>query len=322
MKRVQVFAAFVASMLCTAGMAWSQAYPAKPIRVIVPFPPGGANDIAARIVLPKLTEQMGQTFVIENRSGAGGTIGTALAAQGRPDGYTVLIQTTASHASNAHLYKKLPYDALGDFVGIGPIGRLTAVLTVHPSLPVISVKEFIALAKKRPKEILFGHAGAGSFIHLNAVTLESRMGIRATLVPFKGGGPAVVGLISGETQAMVAGIGDIIEYIKVNRVRPLGVTSLERTVQLPNVPAISETIPGYDSTTWISMLAPTGTPKAIIDQLNGELVKALRDPAIASRLSAVAYDAVIGTPEELNRRMKADHEMIGKLFRQIGLEPN
>src|SRR5688500_5623960 len=178
MGALRVFAV-IAGMLCTPGVAWSQAtstfdkssggsaqaYPARPVRVIVPFPPGGGNDITARIVLPKLSEQMGQQFIIENRSGAGGTTGSAVAAQGKPDGYTLLIQTVASHVSNAHLYKKLPYDPLRDFTGITPLTRLSAVLAVHPSMPTRSVKEFIALAKARPKEILVGHAGFGSFIH-------------------------------------------------------------------------------------------------------------------------------------------------------------
>ena len=287
MRAVRVFAAFIAGMLCTAGVAWSQAYPNKPVRVIVPFPPGGANDIVARILLPKLSEQMGQSFIIENRSGAGGTTGSAVVAQSRPDGYTLLIQTVASHVSNPHLYKKLPYDALGDFVGITPLTSLVTVLTVHPSLPVRSVKELVALAKKRPKEILFGHAGYGSFIHLNTVIMESVTGIQITQVPFRGGGPAVVGLMSGETQAMFAGIGDILEYIKANRARPLGVTSLERVTQLPDVPAIAETFPGYESTTWVSIFAPAGTPKAIIDRLNAEFGNAMRAPGIASRLSDV-----------------------------------
>jgi tripartite-type tricarboxylate transporter receptor subunit TctC len=320
MRAIRVFAAFVACMLCAAGVAWSQAYPARPVRVIVPFPPGGANDIIARLVLPKLSEQMGQSFILENRTGAGGTIGTAVVAQSKPDGYTLLVQTTASHVSNAHLYKKLPYDALGDFVGISPLGRLVAVLTVHPSLPVRSTKEFIALAKKRPKEILFGHAGYGSFIHLNTVLLESAAGIQITQVPFKGGGPAVVGLMSGETQAMTAGIGDIIEYIKANRARPLGVTSAERVKKLPDVPAIAETIPGYESETWVSVFAPAGTPKAIMDRLNAEIGNALRDPAVASRLSDLTYDATHRAPEEFARRLKADYEKIGKLFSQSGVK--
>ena len=249
MRTARVFAAFVAGTLCAAGVAWSQAYPVRPVRVIVPFPPGGANDIAARILLPKLSEQMGQSFIIENRSGAGGTTGSTVVAQSKPDGYTLLIQTVASHVSNAHLYKKLPYDPLRDFTGITPLVNLVTVLTVHPSMPTRSVKEFIALARKHPKEILFGHAGYGSFIHLNTVLLESTAGIRITQVPFKGGGPAVVGLISGETQAMIAGIGDIIEHIKSNRVRPLGVSSTERVAQLPDIPVIADTIPGFECTT-------------------------------------------------------------------------
>ena len=312
--------ALIAGMLVAAGAAWPQAYPAKPVRVIIPFPPGGANDIAARILLPKLSEQMGQSFVIENRAGAGGTVGTALVLQqGRPDGYTLLVQTVASHVSNAHLYKKLPYHALNDFVGISPLSMLVTVLTVHPSMPTRSVKEFIALAKKHPKEILFGHAGYGSFIHLNTVMLESRMGIQITQVPFKGGGPTVVGLVSGEIQAMAAGIGDIIEHIKAGRARPLGVSSLERMAQLPDVPAIAETVPGYEASTWVSLFAPAGTPKAIVDQLNAELGKAMSDPQIAGKLKDLTYDAVRKTPDELAQRMKADYDKIGQLFRQYNV---
>lgn len=319
MGAIRVFAVFIAGMLCAGGMAWSQAYPAKPVRVIVPFPPGGANDIVARIVLPKISEQMGQSFVIENRSGAGGTIGTAVVAQSRPDGYTLLIQTAASHVSNAHLYKKLPYDALGDFVGITPLARLVAVLTVHPSLPAQSVKDVIALAHKRPKEVLFGHAGYGSFIHLNTVLLQSMAALDLTQVPFKGGGPAVVGLISGETHAMVAGIGDILEHIKAKRARPLGVTSVDRMTALPDVPVIADTVPGFECETWVSIFAPAATPRAIIDRLNAELGNAMRDPGVASRLSTLTYDPIHKAPEDLAQRLKADYAKIGELFRQFGV---
>ena len=320
MKTIRELAVFLAGMLCAAGVAWSQAYPAKPVRVIIPFPPGGANDIMARIVFPKLSDQMGQQFVIENRSGAGGTTGSTVAAQSKPDGYTLLIQTVASHTSNPHLYRKLPYDALGDFVGISPLGNLVTVLIVHPSMPTRSVKEFIALAKKRPKEILFGNAGYGSFIHLNTVILESSTGIKVTQVPFKGGGPTVVGLISGEIQAMTAGIGDIIEHIKSGRARPLGVSSLERVKKLPDVPTIAETVPGYEATTWVIALAPTGIPRAILDRLNAEIGNALRDPAVASRLSDLTYDPVHRTPEQLAQRLKTDYERIGKLFSKLGVK--
>jgi tripartite-type tricarboxylate transporter receptor subunit TctC len=320
MKRARLFAAFFACSFSAAGMVWSQPFPTKPVRVIVPFPPGGANDIVARIVLPKVSEQMGQSFVIENRAGAGGTIGSALVAQSKPDGYTLLIQTAVSHVSNGHLYSKLPYDPLRDFVGVTPLARVVAVLTVHPSLPSRSVKEFIALAKQRPNQILHGHSGYGTYTHYNGVLFESRTGIRMTHVPFKGGGPAVIALVSGETQAQVAAIGELIGHIKSNRVRPLGVTSLQRVAQLPEVPTIADVIPGYESSTWVSVFAPAGTPRAIIDRLNAEIGKAMNDPDIAAKLSAQTLDPAHRPPEELAQRLKTDSEMIGKLFRQFDVK--
>jgi tripartite-type tricarboxylate transporter receptor subunit TctC len=307
-------------MVCAPGAVWSQPFPSKLVRVIVPFPPAGANDIVARIVFPKISEQMGQSFVIENRAGAGGTIGSAVAAQSKPDGYTLLIQTVASHVSNPHLYNKLPYDALNDFVGVSPLARVVSVLTVHPSLPARSVKEFIALAQRRPKEILHGHSGYGTFTHLNGVLFESRTGVRMTHVPFKGGGPAVIALVSGETQAQVAAIGELFAHIMANRVRRLGVTSLERVAQLPDVPTIADTIPGYESWTWVSVFAPAATPKAIVDRLNAEIGKAMSDPDVGARLSAQTLDPAHKPPEELTRRMKSDYEMIGKLFREFNVK--
>ena len=320
MKTARLLATLFACVLCAAGAVWSQTYPAKLVRVIVPFPPGGANDIVARIVLTKVSEQMGQQFVIDNRSGAGGTIGSALVAQSKPDGYTLLIQTAASHVSNGHLYSKLPYDPLRDFVGVSPLARVVAVLTVHPSLPPRSVKEFIALAQKRPKEILHGHSGYGSFTHFNGVLFESRAGIRMTHVPFKGGGPAVIALVGGETQAQVAAIGELIAHIQSKRVRPLGVTSLERVEQLPDVPTIADTIRGYESWTWVSAFAPAGTPKAIVDRLNAELGKAMSDPDVAAKLRVQTLDPAHKPPEDLARRLKADHETIGKLFREFNVK--
>jgi tripartite-type tricarboxylate transporter receptor subunit TctC len=320
MKTARVFAAFVACTFSAAGVVWSQAFPAKPVRVVVPFPPAGANDIVARIVFAKVSEQMGQQFIIDNRAGAGGTIGSAVVAQSKPDGYTLLIQTAASHVSNAHLYSKLSYDPLRDFAAISPLARVDAVLTVHPSLPARSVKEFIALAKQRPQQILHGHSGYGSFTHYNGVLFESRAGIRMTHVPFKGGGPAVVALVSGETQAQVAAIGELISHIKSNRVRPLGVTSAKRITQLPDVPTIADTIPGYESSTWVSAFAPAGTPRPIVDRLNTEIGKAMSDPDVAAKLSAQTLEPAHRSPEELAQRLKADYETIGQLFRQLGVK--
>jgi tripartite-type tricarboxylate transporter receptor subunit TctC len=320
MKAARMFAAVFGGLLCAAGMAWSQTFPAKPVRVVVPFPPAGANDIVARVVFSKLSEQMGQQFLIDNRAGAGGTIGSAVVAQSKPDGYTLLIQTAASHVSNAHLYSKLPYDPLRDFAAITPLAKVVAMLTVHPSLPTRTVKEFIALAKSRPKGILHGHSGYGTFTHFNGVLFESRTGIRMTHVPFKGGGPAVVALVSGETQAQVAAIGELIAHVKSNRVRALGVTSLERVPQLPDVPPIADSFPGYESWTWVSAWAPAGTPRAIVDRLNAEIGKAMQDHDVAAKLSAQTLEPAHKPPEELTERLKADYEMIGKLFRQYNVK--
>ena len=302
MKTIKIVAAFtfafVVGQWCVAGVAWPQPYPAKPVRVIVPFPPGGANDIVARVVLPKVSEQMGQQFVIENRTGAGGTIGTALVAQSKPDGYTLMVQSIASHVSNPHLYKKLPYDALGDFVAVAPMTRLVAVLSVHPSLPVYSVKDFLALARSRPKQIMFGHAGVGSFVHLNAVLLESLAGIRVTQVPFKGGGPAIIGLMSGETQAMIIGVGDIFEYLKSNRARPLGVTSAERIALIPNVPTIAETgLPAYEATAWFTIGAAAKVPADIVRKLNGDIDAWLKSADMQGKWREMGVTPLGGTPD-------------------------
>ena len=319
MKRRQFTAALGVLPLAGTALAQGDDWPQRTVRIVCPFTPGGSQDNIARRLGTKLQDYLGQSFVIDNRTGAGGTIGTTAVAQSRPDGYTLLIQTAASHASNPHLYKKLPYDALNDFAAISPLAKLVAVLTVHPSLPTRSVKELITLAQKRPEEILFGHAGYGSFIHLNAVLMQSRTGIQVTQVPFKGGGPAVVGLVSGQTHAMIAGIGDIIEHIKAKRVRALAVTSLERVAQLPEIPRMADTVPGFECTTWVSIFAPAGTPRPLIDQLNAELGNSLRDPQVASRMSGVTYDPVHGTPEALTERVKADYAKIGELFRQFSV---
>jgi tripartite-type tricarboxylate transporter receptor subunit TctC len=310
------------ALLClAAGAAWSQSYPTKPVRVIIVFPPGGSNDVVGRIVFQKMSEQMGQQFVIDNRGGAGGSLGSAVVAQSPADGYTLMVQS-ATHVSNPHIYKTLPYDTLGDFIGITLLARQVGVLAVHPSLPAKSVKDFLALAHKRPKEIIYGHAGYGSYVHLTAALLESMTGISMTHVPFKGGGPAAIALIAGETQAQIATIGSLFGHIKANRVRPLGVTSAERVTQMPDVPTIAETIPGYDFTAWIGAFAPKGTPRPIIDRLNAELKKALYDPDVSSKLSAQTLDPMHMTPEEFAQRLKDDYERYGKLIRAIGAKAN
>lgn len=321
MHSIRLMGALAGLALFASGIASAQTYPSKPVRVVIVFPPGGSNDVVGRIVFQKMSEQMGQQFVIDNRGGAAGSLGAAVVAQSPPDGYTLMVQST-THVANAHMYKKLPYDTLGDFIGITPLARQVGILVVHPSLPARSVKEFIALAKKRPNDITYGHAGSGSYVHLTAALLESMTGISMTHVPFRGGGPAAIALVSGETHAQIATIGSLFTHIKANRVRPLGVTSGERVTQLPDVPAIAETVPGYDFTAWIGAFAPKGTPKAIVDRLNAELKKAVNDPEIAPKLSAQTLDPMHMTPEQFTQRLKSDYDSYGKLIRQVGATVN
>ncbi len=317
----RIAGAVVGTVLLAAGAAYAQSYPVKPVRVIIVFPPGGSNDVVGRLVFQKMSEQMGQQFVIDNRGGAAGSLGSAVVAQSPPDGYTVMVQST-THVANAHMYKNLPYDTLGDFIGITPLARQVGILVVHPSLPAKSVKEFIALAKKRPNDIVYGHAGYGSYVHLTAALFESMTGIKMLHVPFKGGGPASIALISGETQAQIATIGSLFTHIKSKRVRPLGVTAAERVTQLPDVPAIAETVPGYDFTAWVGAFAPKGTPKAIVDRLNAELKNAVNDPGVAPKLSAQTLDPMHMTPEEFAKRLKSDYDKYGELIRLVGAKVN
>ena len=298
-------------------LAIAQAYPAKPVRVIIVFPPGGSNDVTARIVFQKMSEQLGQQFVLENRGGAAGVIGSEVVAKSPPDGYTIMVQST-THVANAHLYKKLPYDTLKDFVGVTTLARQVGILVVHPSLPVKSGKEFIALARKRPGEIVYGSAGNGSFVHLTMALMAAMAGVKMVHVPYKGGGPAAIAIVAGETQAMLATIGSLFNHIKDGRVRPLGVSSDKRTTQFPDVPAIAEFVPGYEFTAWVGCLAPAGTPKAIVDKLNAELKKTLEDPGVASKLSAQTLDPLYLTPEQFSQRLKSDYDKYAKVVKISG----
>ncbi len=298
-------------------LASAQAYPARPVRVIVVFPPGGSNDVTARIVFAKMNEIAGQNFVIENRGGAAGTIGAAVVAQSPADGYTLMVQST-THIANAHLYKKLPYDTLGDFIGITALARQVGMLVVHPSLPVRSTKELVALAKKRPGDIVYGSAGSGSYVHLSMALLESSTGTKMTHVPYKGGGPLNIALASGEVQTTIGTIASLVPNLQAKRLRALGVTSDKRTTQFPDVPAIAEAVPGFEFTAWVGSFVPKGTPKPIVDKLNGDLRKALADPGVSSKLSAQTLDPMPMTPEQFAARLKSDYDKYEKVVRISG----
>jgi len=295
----------------------AQAFPTKPVRVVVVFPPGGSNDVTARIVFQKMTEQVGQQFIVDNRGGAAGTIGAAVVATSPPDGYTMMVQST-THIANAHLYRKLPYDTLGDFIGVTTLARQVGMLVVHPSLPAKSIKELVALAKKRPGDIVYGSAGSGSYVHLGMVLFENATGTKMTHVPYKGGGPLNIALASGEVQTTVGTIASLVPNLNAKRIIALGVTSDKRAPQFPNVPAIAEAVPGFEFTAWVGCFVPKGTPRPIVDRLNAELRKTLADPGVASKLTAQTLDPMPMTPDEFAARLKSDYVKYEKLVKLSG----
>ena len=318
--RLLLLAAVAAALSLLAPFAaFAQAYPAKPVRVVIPWPPGGSNDIVGRMVLQKLAESTGQQFVVDNRAGASGVVGSELVAKAPADGYTIMVHST-THMGNAHLYgAKLNYDTLKDFTGVGLLSAQPGVLTAHPSLPVKTTKEFIALAKSRPGQILYSSSGNGSAPHLQMALLISMAGLKLVHVPYKGGAPQVTALVSGETQASFATIGTVINPIKGGRLRPIAVGSARPTKTLPGVPTLSASgVPGYEMNPWIGMFAPAGTPRAIVDRLNAEVNKALAIPDVIQRLEAQALDPWTSTPDEFNARLKVDYEKYGKLIKLTG----
>jgi tripartite-type tricarboxylate transporter receptor subunit TctC len=294
-----------------------QAYPVKPVRLLIPWPPGGANDVVGRIVAQRLTEQLGQQVIVENRGGASGTIGSDLVAKGPADGYTIMVHS-ATHVANPHLYKKLPYDTLKDFTGVTALAVQVGMLVVHPSLPAHSVKAFIALGKARPGQIVYGSSGSGSFVHLAMALLNATTNTNMVHVPFKGGGPATIALASGEIQAMTATIGSLIPHIASKRVRPLGVTSAQRVKQYPDMPAIAESVPGYEFVAWIGAFVAAGTPRPLVDRLNGEFRKALAHPDTAKILGGQTLDPLPMSPEEFAKLLKADYDKYEKVIRISG----
>jgi tripartite-type tricarboxylate transporter receptor subunit TctC len=301
------------------GVAPAQDYPDKPVRVVVVFPPGGSNDVTARIVFRKMTEIGGQQFIIDNRGGASGTIGAATVAQADPDGYTVMVQST-THIANAFMYKgKLQYDTLKSFIGVTPLAKQIGMLLVHPSMPVKSTRELIALAKKNPRSIDYGSAGNGSYVHLGMEMLLNATGTKMVHVPYRGGGPLSVALLAGEVQTTIGTIGAFVRHIKAKKLRGLGVTSDKRLPQFPNVPTIAEAVPGFEWTAWVGSFAPAGTPDAVVNKLNALLKQALADRSVEKLLIEATLYPMYMTPAQFDQRLRADYDKYGRLMQQIGM---
>lgn len=296
---------------------FAQTYPVKPVRVLIVFPPGGSNDITARIVFSKMAAITGQQFVLENRGGAAGTIGAEVVAKSPADGYTVMVQST-THIANAHLYKKLPYDTLNDFIGVTTLARQVGVLLVHPSLPTRTGKELIALAKRRPGDLAYASSGNGSYAHMAMALFMSMAGVKMVHIQYKGGGPANIALVAGETQALLTSLGSVVNHINQGRVRALGVTSTDRSKQFPNIPAIAEFVPGYDFVGWVGCFVPAGTPRSTVNALNAALKRALEDPEISSKLVSQTLDPLYSTPEQFLDRLQSDYKKYAEVVKISG----
>ena len=299
----------------------AQSYPARAIRLVVPSSPGGGSDIVGRILAQKLSEQMGQQVVVDNRAGAGTVIGNDAVAKSAPDGYTLLLGLSTL-AINPSMFAKLPYDALRDFAPISQAVSSPNILTVHPSVPAKTVKEFIALAKSKPGSITFGSAGQGTSPHLSGELLKVLARIDIVHVPFKGSGQSVISLLAGEISANFASLPTAIPYIKAGRLRGLGVTTLKRAQALSDVPSIAEAgVPGYEATQWFGLLAPAGTPRAIIDRLYQESSRAVRSASVKERMVAEGLEVVGGTPEEFASYIKSETDKWTQVIKAAGIKP-
>jgi tripartite-type tricarboxylate transporter receptor subunit TctC len=309
-----------AYVFATIAAAAAQSYPSKPVRVIIPAAPGGGVDTIARAVGQKLAESLGQPFVADNRPGAGTMIGSELTAKSPPDGYTLLFMTN-SHAINAVLQKNLKYDPIKDFAEVSLLAISPYLLVVHPSVPAKSVRELIDLARKRPGEIYFASAGTNSATHLAGELFAYMAKVKLVHVPYKGGTPAVIDLVGGHVQLMFNNLISVMALAKQGRLRALAITSTQRSKLLPELPTVAEAgVPGYESASWYGVLLPAGTPKPIVDTLSREMVKAIKSPDIAAKLSGEGAQVIGSSPEEFAAYMRRDIERWRKLVPAIGLK--
>jgi tripartite-type tricarboxylate transporter receptor subunit TctC len=299
--------------------AIAQAYPTKAIRFIVPFPPGGGTDTVARAVAQRLAESLGQQVVIDNRGGANAIIGTDLGAKAVPDGYTLTFTLPAAVAVNPSLYPKLPYDPLRDFAPVTQLNTIALLLIANPGVPAKSVKELIALAKAKPGHVTFASSGNGSASHFAMELFKLMAGVDMVHIPYKGGGPALTDIVGGQVQLMSGPVIAALPMVKAGRVKALAVTSEKRIPGLPDVPAIAETVPGYESGIWHGVLAPAGTPRPIIKRLHFEIVKILGVPEVKERFAREGAEPVGNTPEQFGAFIKSEMVKYAKLIKAAGI---
>ncbi|HET9652806.1 MAG TPA: tripartite tricarboxylate transporter substrate binding protein [Usitatibacter sp.] len=313
----------IAFLLCLAATAVFAAadYPNKPIKLIVPFAPGGGNDAVARTIAQKISAGLGQQVVVDNRAGAGGVVGAELAAKSPADGYTLFLGGVGSHAINPNLHRDLPYDPVKDFAPVCLIASAPLILVVNPSVPAHTVAELVALARSKPRALNYASNGNGSSSHLAAVMFESMTGAPMTHVPYKGLSPALVDLLSGQVQLMFSSVVAILPHIQSGKLRALAVTGTSRLASLPNVPTVAETgVAGYQATSWYGILAPAGTPREVVMKLNAEINRAVASPEVRNAFAVEGAVPAGGTPEDFGNHIRAEMERLGKVIRDAKLQ--
>ncbi len=311
--------ALAALLALVALGASAQAYPTRSIRLVVPFPAGGTTDILARAAAQKLTESMGQSVVVDNRPGAAGNIGADIVAKSAPDGYTLLMGTVGTHAINASLYSKMPYDHVKDFTPIVLVAGVPNVLVVNPAVPVNSVGDLINLAKAKPGSINFASSGSGTSIHLSGELFKTMAGVDMTHVPYKGSSPALTDLMGGQVQVMFDNLPSSLPQIKAGKLRAVAVTSVKRAPALPDVPTIAESgLPGFEASSWFGILGPAGTPANVVSRINAEVNKWLQSPEAREHLLAQGAESAGGTPERFAAHIRAETDKWAKVVKASG----
>ncbi|MGZ8268274.1 MAG: tripartite tricarboxylate transporter substrate binding protein [Burkholderiales bacterium] len=320
-SRLVCCCAGLALFSAAAFVAAAQGYPARPIRYIVPQAPGGSSDTLARLITQRVGDALGQPLVVDNRPGATGIIGAEVVARANPDGYT-LLQVATSHATNPAMQAKLPYDSVRDFKPISLLSQQPNIWLVHPSVPVKNIKELIAYAKAKPGQLNFASSGTGGSQHLSGELLKAMAGIEMVHIPYKGSPPALVDVLAGRVPLMSSTMPPALPHIKSGKVRVLAVTSAKRSPALPDVPTVGESgVPGYEAIAWQGLLAPAGTPQAVVARVNAEFVKVLKQPDIVSKLNEQGFETVASTPEWFAAYIKTEIQKWTKVIRAAGLKP-
>ena len=314
--------ALLCAITCTATIAADRSYPDRPVRMMVPFPPGGANDIVARLVAQKLSERWSKPVVIDNRAGAGGNIGTEVGARANPDGYTLTIGSTSTYITNVVLDAKLPFDPRRDFAPISLIVTAPNILVAHPAVPAASVAEFIKFAKVNAKKINYSSFGEGSSSHLIGEMFKSAAGISMQHVPYKGGGPALAAVMGGETHVTFSNLSVALPQVKGGKVKGIAVTSARRATALPEMPTIAESgLAGFEATASVGIMAPAGTPRALVLRVNQDVHAVMGEAAMKEQFVSRGLEITLSTPEEFARYMRSEIERWGKVVREAGIRP-